>query len=399
MSNGSSLNGYAQDCAACLRVAVLVLAGLWMSVGAAKAEETAEQSAYRETIAEALEEYKAQNYLEAHALFTRAHALWPSARTFRGLGVVSFELHRYSESVSALEQALASDRKPLDPSMRADTQRLLSRAWSFVARLTLSVEPPDAVVAIDSLEAKQLSREPVLLDLGPHQLEFRAPGHVPERRAYVVAGGESATWKISLKRVGAPAPVAKRSAPLQPWKIVLSGTAVVIGVGALVAAGVSSTQHRDEGKRYRLLVPGDTESPRYLQRWEQTRARPLVFAGVGASALTSGAVGMLLSTPNGLIASISAGVSGAAGVGLAAWGIFNLLSGDACGAGSPDRQQCSDESERRDRGAVIFLSAVPLLAVPIAQLLRRRYGAIAVALRPHIFPHRKMAFFDVSTSW
>jgi hypothetical protein len=108
---------------------------------------------------------------------------------------------------------------------------------------------------------------------------------------------------------------------------------------------------------------------------------------------------MSLSTPNGPIASISAGVSGAAGVGLAAWGIFDLLSGDACGAGSPDRQQCSDKSERRDRGAVILLSAVPLLAVPIAQLLRRRSDAFAVTLRPHYLPQRRMAFFDVSTSW
>ncbi|MEY4514200.1 MAG: hypothetical protein RLZZ450_6322 [Pseudomonadota bacterium] len=395
----SPLNSYTQDCAARFRVAVLVFAGLWMSGVAAKADDTAEPPAYRETVAEALEEYQAQNYLEAHALFARAHALWPSARTFRGLGVVSFELHRYSESVRALEQALASDRKPLDPSMREDTKRLLARAWSFVARLKLSAEPPDAVVAIDGLDARPLTRDPLLLDLGPHQLEFRAPGHVSERRAYIVAGGESATWKISLQRVGAPAPVAKRSVPREPWKKVLSGTAVVIGVAALVAAGVFTSQHHDAGKRYRLVDPNDTEKPRYLQKWEQTRALPLVFAGVGASALTSGAVGMLLSTPNGLIASISAGVSGAAGVGLAAWGIYDLLSGDACGAGSPDRQQCSDKSERRDRGAVILLSAVPWLAVPITQLLRRRSDAFAVTLRPHYLPQRRMAFFDVSTSW
>jgi hypothetical protein len=391
------LNESKQDWAACLRAAVLVLA--WMSVPVARADDTAEQSAYRETIAEALEEYKAQNYLEAHALFARAHALWPSARTFRGLGVVSFELHRYSESVSALEQALVSDRKPLDPSMREDTKRLLARAWAFVARLKLIAEPTDTVVAVDGLDAKPLSGEALLLDLGPHQLEFRAPGFVSERRVYVVVGGETPTWKISLQRVGAPAPLPTPSAPREPWKKVLSGTAVVVGAAAFVSAGVFTSRHHEAGKRYRLLVPRDGEKPRYEKSWELTRAQPLVLAGIGASALTSGAVGMMLSTRNGLIASISAGVSGAAGVGLAAWGVFDLLSGDACGAGSPDRQQCSDESERRDRGAIILLSAVPLLAIPITQLLRRRSGPSAVAIRPHYLPHRRTAFFDVSARW
>jgi hypothetical protein len=99
MSSGSLSDGYTQDCLACFRVAVLTLAWIWTSVAPAKADDTLAPLAYRETIAEALEEYQAQNYLEAYALFARAHALWPSARTFRGLGVVSFELHRYSEKV------------------------------------------------------------------------------------------------------------------------------------------------------------------------------------------------------------------------------------------------------------------------------------------------------------
>jgi hypothetical protein len=65
---------------------------------------------YREAIDEALAEYAAQNFLEAMSMFARAHKLSPSARTLRGLGSASFELHRYSESVSFLEQALASEQ-------------------------------------------------------------------------------------------------------------------------------------------------------------------------------------------------------------------------------------------------------------------------------------------------
>jgi hypothetical protein len=269
--------------------------------------------------------------------------------------------------------------------MREEANRLLTRAWSFVARVTVGGGPTDATVAVDGLDATPLTSEPLLLDLGPHQLEFRAPGYVSERRAYVAVGGERATWKIFLQRAGASSPVTKRNGARELWKPVLSGTAIVLGAAALAAAGVFTSQHHDQGTRYRLVAPNDAELPRYLGRWEKTRARPLVLSGVGASVLTSGGVGMVLSTPNGVISSVSAGLSGTVGVGLAAWGIFDLLSGDSCGAGSPDRQQCSYKSERRDRGAVSILSAVPLLAIPIAQLLRRR-TAPSISSSPRVCP-------------
>ncbi|MEY4512912.1 MAG: hypothetical protein RLZZ450_5034 [Pseudomonadota bacterium] len=56
------------------------------------AQDRLEVPGYRETIAEALIEYEAHNYLEARTLFERAHKLYPNARTLRGLAVVAFEL-------------------------------------------------------------------------------------------------------------------------------------------------------------------------------------------------------------------------------------------------------------------------------------------------------------------
>jgi hypothetical protein len=58
----------------------------------------------------------------------RAHAIFPNARTLRGLGMVEFELRSYVQSVQLLEQALAASVKPLDGKLRTDTEALLARA-------------------------------------------------------------------------------------------------------------------------------------------------------------------------------------------------------------------------------------------------------------------------------
>ena len=56
------------------------------STAAAQAEP------YQDVVREGIHEFTAGNFVEARTLFERAHALKPSARTFRGLGLISYEL-------------------------------------------------------------------------------------------------------------------------------------------------------------------------------------------------------------------------------------------------------------------------------------------------------------------
>jgi tetratricopeptide (TPR) repeat protein len=96
-----------------------------------------EDSHYRQLIAQAVEEFHASHFVEARALFERAHAISPNARTFRGLGITAFELRRYTLAVRELNAALEDLRNPLPPALREEVSTALARASgssSFASR-------------------------------------------------------------------------------------------------------------------------------------------------------------------------------------------------------------------------------------------------------------------------
>src|SRR5262245_36987 len=90
---------------------------------------------YRQIVDEAVSEFEAHHYEESRSLFRRAHVLHPNARTHRGLGLAEFELRNYGECIRHFEAALRSTVKPLTPDLRDDTERMLTRANGFVARV------------------------------------------------------------------------------------------------------------------------------------------------------------------------------------------------------------------------------------------------------------------------
>lgn len=187
---------------------------LWL-VGLARAQEPAEPPQYRDTVREALAEYHAKNFPEARALFMDAHQLYPNARTLRGLGMTSFELRSYAEAIGYLREALASQVKPLEGGLRNETERLLRRAERFVAKVNVSVTPPNVRLTLDGEPRDLRPGEPILLDVGEHILHFEADGHVPETRTLHVKGRETETWSIVLNPVpAAPEPVV--AAPVVP---------------------------------------------------------------------------------------------------------------------------------------------------------------------------------------
>lgn len=157
-----------------------------------------ESSDYGVAIDGALSEYRAGNFEEARALFSHAHSIAPSARTARGMGMVEFELRRYASSVEWLEQSLSSAVRPLDETLREETSELLARARSFVAVLSLRVEPESARVRIDGRELRGDRTKPVLVSLGDHLLEVSADGYETSQLPVRVQGGEEIPIRIAL---------------------------------------------------------------------------------------------------------------------------------------------------------------------------------------------------------
>lgn len=231
---------------------------------AAAATDTAEPPGYRESIQDAIAEYDAGRYAEARALFTRAHALAPSARTLRGLGMTEFELRNYVVSARMLEEALVSPVRALEGELRAHTEGLLARARGFVGRFTLRLSPANTQLLVDGAPAVLERDGAVALSVGDHTLQARADGYSTVTHTLSVNGGEQTTLNVTLQPQAAltptPAPAvsaqsqATSSAPpagveprdegssifASPWLWVAVGVVAVgagVGIGLAVASG------------------------------------------------------------------------------------------------------------------------------------------------------------------
>ena len=257
--------------------------------------EHAEPAGYTDLINQALEERDVGHFEEAHALFLRAHAMFPNARTLRALGMVEFDLRDYRTSAEYLEQSLTSRARALTGAMRDSVNELLARARGFLGSVALSVEPADARVEVDGTLLSGDRAQPLSLNFGEHRLDVSAPGFVRETRKVNVRAGESQALRIVLTAQAiATAPPPNSGESTAPASAKASGPGalpfVVVGIGgALVASGAVLL----------VLAQGDIDdvegAPRGT-RWSAVSgaydAAP-VESGVGFALLGVGAAGAL----------------------------------------------------------------------------------------------------------
>jgi hypothetical protein len=250
-------------------VLVALVFGFGFALLTARAPALAqENSEYTQAIKLGSSEFEAGNYAEARAQFTRAHRQFANARTFRALGMVEFELKNYGECIEFLKSALASQVRALEPSQRKDAEQLLVRASSYVAHVNLELEPNQASVLMDGVPVKLDEGHTLVVQVGDHVLEFRAPGRLAEKRLVKVSGGEERTLHVVL-----PVPEAPRAAPAtdqtanptparpserqplykKPWLWVVVGV-VVAGAAAGAAVALTRDKHRSHS-------PSDPDTP------------------------------------------------------------------------------------------------------------------------------------------
>jgi len=231
-------------------------------------------------IDDAVLEFRAGHWEEARALFGRAHGIEPSARTLRGMGMTAFELRMYVQSIRELEAALRETRKPLDATMRAAAEALLSKARAFTAHVAIAPSPKNASLIIDGRQTQPEADGRFLLDAGTHVVSATAEGYKPASLRFSVEGGDDQTLQLTLEpflvMTGGipaidplhPAPVAKSepaAAPAPPpaapptpppppkkhdstlgtlaW--VTLGGAVAFGTGATVTWLIGDSAYKD----------------------------------------------------------------------------------------------------------------------------------------------------------
>jgi tetratricopeptide (TPR) repeat protein len=224
---------------------VLALAlGCFLLLLGAVSRASAESPDYQRAIAEAVAHFDARRYHEAREFFAEAHALSPSARTLRALGLVEFELRNYLESIAYLEQALAATQKPLDAALRREATDVLVRAKRHVSLLRIAVTPADATLVVDGAPRLARSEGGLTLLPGEHRIEASAAGRRSESTVVRLAPGEERNLSFSL--APEPEPLAsaapgrddarRPSRPLlrNPWLWSGAGVAVVALVTGLV---------------------------------------------------------------------------------------------------------------------------------------------------------------------
>jgi tetratricopeptide (TPR) repeat protein len=231
-------------------LALFFLLDLLVPVALAQAEQS-ETPAYSDAVALGVAEFEGRNFIEARAHFSRAHALFPNARTLRALGMVAFELKKYSESVHYLNNALASRERPLESDQREQAQALLARARNFLARFTLEVTP-SAEVVLDGMPAFLEPGGVLILEAGDHVLELKAAGYITDRRKLEIHGGEQKTLRVALAALSgasseqhdASGPEAKRPLYKNPWLWTALG---VVVVGAAAGTAIALTHDGSSG--------------------------------------------------------------------------------------------------------------------------------------------------------
>ena len=243
--------------AACLLLSVAV-----QGVNAQTTPVQPQPPEYQTLIDRALSEYEARNFAEARALFLQAHAVYPNARTLRGLGMVAFELKTYPESITRLEAALAAQVKPLTGELRSETLELLARAKAFVGTYELDIKPElqSTQIVVDEVPVEHAPHQGLTLSVGEHVLQVQTPGYQEEKRALSVKGGELERIVIELKDTLSAPLLATSAQPKREEHSVWSSPWLWTGVGAVVVGGVlTAVLLSSSVTKTRAPIPGDIE--------------------------------------------------------------------------------------------------------------------------------------------
>jgi hypothetical protein len=194
---GGRIDRVTVACLGCLLACIVPAQVQAQAPGAPVAQEP-DAAAYTEAIGEAVGHYSGGRWREAQIAFARAHALQPSARTYRGLGLSAFYLEDFAAAREAFEQALTDTRRPLAEDQRHEVADLLRACASNTGRFEVRVDPPSARVEIDGAVTEQ---RVLFLARGKHALAANADGYSPRLELLTVMGGEERSVDFALTAV------------------------------------------------------------------------------------------------------------------------------------------------------------------------------------------------------
>ncbi|HKP60603.1 MAG TPA: PEGA domain-containing protein [Polyangiales bacterium] len=263
---------------------------------------TPDTGEYNRLIEQAVLHFKAREFDSARDMFEAAHALNPSARTLRGLGLTDFECGRYALAIGELERALNETHKPLDATQRSEVQAVIAHAHTFVGTLEVQLNPSDATLSVDGVAAAPGA---LLVDAGNHLLHGRAPGFVDAEWRVEVRPGETTSTTLTLEAEPppeTPPPIVLN--PTEPYDATQRTAGWIVGgvgvAGVVLGSvfGVISIVKHNESDKY-CQKDNVCEDVRGVDAMDAARTAgdvSTVAFVVGGVALASAAV-LLLTAP------------------------------------------------------------------------------------------------------
>jgi hypothetical protein len=232
------------------RIGVVLLLASALACVAMRGHAQDHADGYQESIAKALQEFELGHWTEAKVFFLRAHAIRPSARTLRGVGLACYESRNYVEAIDYLTQSVASTVQPLTPAMHQAAADLIAEARQFVMLAHIELEPATAELRIDGKLVKVAADGSALLDPGEHELSASAPGYERLRRRVNTEGGSETQLHLVLQPLAAatqplasdfdaPAALESDADSIAPWLLIGGSAALAAAGGVLLGLGLS----------------------------------------------------------------------------------------------------------------------------------------------------------------
>jgi tetratricopeptide (TPR) repeat protein len=238
-----------------------------LAASAAHAQEETRPSEYLEAVEEGVTAHRAGRWEEAYSSFSRAHALAPSARTHRALGMTAFELGNYPEAFRSLDAALSDPRRPLSDEQRAQVEELRARAEKLMGP-TIPLSVPDEPTSASGVTPTE--------DPLPPAPPSQESGALPRSPLLGDASREIPTAE----------PANPGSGSGRFWTWVAAGAAGLSGLtaGALAAAGQAEFQHLKQSCRTGCVRGDPANDPDLskLRFFERGTNVALVVTGIAA---------------------------------------------------------------------------------------------------------------------
>jgi hypothetical protein len=216
---------------------IAVCIGLGTICGEARADEGPHVEEARTRFQRGVDSYKDGDYQAAFVEFRRAYDLVHHWRILFNIAQACGEMQDYPCALKSFERYLSEGGAEVPAARREEVGRELARIHGRIAKVTLTVNRPNAEIFVDatSVGRSPLS-EPIMVSAGRRRFSAALPSGQTIAKTADVAGGDSVA--VQLDFAGEPAPASQAEVVGPPRTT--SATPVYVGLAVTGAVGVAT---------------------------------------------------------------------------------------------------------------------------------------------------------------